>query len=566
MQLSTNICLLDTFYHISYNCSKMIVVKCRHVYFVEAPIDGYHKTTETCIQNVGKILHQIRIQLVQMKHADTTEDSTDKDPADRSPPVVIPDPLDEVEGSQDPLLKQEIEQFAAEIASNNSLERKGTSYDSDTDVEGFQLEVESAENTSDNSLPDNFMHSIQIDNHFDDKLADNNEKPINPKSHVKGKHICKYCGKIFSKLYEWKIHLKGHLNKREYKCLKCDKAFNTRDVLRAHMQTHDVSKKYSCEICGKAFKRQYGVTIHMKSHLNEREYQCLQCAKAFNTKYNLKVHMKIHAERDTSKNYACENCGKTFRRRDTMINHMRSCLNMRTVMCTICDKRFNSRQCLSSHMVMHETTKNFTCEYCGRAFKRLGSMKDHMKVHLNEKRHKCTICGKGHNTSSGLSMHMKMHKTTKDYACEICGKVFKWRHSLRDHKITHLDEKRHQCTICGKGFHTSSKLSSHKKYCNNDGQECTVCHEVILGGRRLFQRHMKIHPIEYPCEICGKTFNRKESMKRHTAIHLNERQHQCAICDKAFNTSSQLGMHRNRVHKNSTGDIKDIDVNAIQLL
>ena len=70
-----------------------------------------------------------------------------------------------------------------------------------------------------------------------------------------------------------------------------------------------------------------------------------------------------------------------------------------------------------------------------------------------------------------------------------------------------------------------------------------------------FKRHMKTHPLEYPCEICGKVFKRKDIMKRHTEIHLNERKYQCSICDKAFNTSSQLGMHKNKVHKVSASGL-----------
>ena len=60
---------------------------------------------------------------------------------------------------------------------------------------------------------------------------------------------------------------------------------------------------------------------------------------------------------------------------------------------------------------------------------------------------------------------------------------------------------------------------------------------------------MKMHPLEFPCELCGKVFKRKDIMKRHMEIHLNERKYQCAICNKAFNTSSQLGTHKNKVHK-----------------
>ena len=238
--------------------------------------------------------------------------------------------------------------------------------------------------------------------------------------------------------------------------------------------------------------------------------------------------------------------------------HVSSCLDSRSFQCTICEKRFNSRTALNSHAKVHETAMTYTCEYCGKAFKRLGGMKNHMAIHLNEKRFKCIVCGKGHNTSSGLSMHMKMHLTVKNYACEICGNTYKRQHSMKNHMATHLDERWFQCAVCGKGFNTCSMLCSHRKHCTSSGQQCPICNAVITGGKRVFKKHVNSHPIDYNCEICGKIFKRKEHLKRHRAIHLNQREHVCAMCDKAFNTSSQLSTHRNRVHKLTAGNVHNL--------
>ena len=371
--------------------------------------------------------------------------------------------------------------------------------------------------------------------------------------------MCRICGRAFRRRNNLKNHIAIHLNQKRFKCLICGKGFNTSGLLCYHKKhSHGPGnpakreKIYPCKFCGKKFSKQYYVSVHIKGHLNKKEYKCTLCGKEFNARANLKVHLISH---QSERNHTCEYCGKGFKRRDQMRVHVRCCLNMRTYQCTECEKRFNSSTALVSHTAVHRSGKDFTCEYCGKAFKRLGGMKNHMKIHLNEKAYKCSVCGKGHNTSSLLAMHLKVHSTAKNYSCEKCGKVFKWRHSLRNHIKGHNDEKHYQCKVCGKEFNLNSTLCSHRKYCRNDGEECPVCHEVINGGRRMFKNHMKLHPVEHPCEFCGKIFKRKEHWKRHIACHLNERRYQCALCDKAFNTSSQRSTHRARVHKENTSDL-----------
>ena len=365
---------------------------------------------------------------------------------------------------------------------------------------------------------------------------------------VEGQHKCEHCGKVFSRNQNLLRHVQSHLNRREHRCEVCEKRFNTKADLKVHSQTHEESKRFSCKICGKVFKRSDNMARHVKIHVNDRAHKCITCGKGFNTRFNLKMHMKMH-EGPKARIFACEYCGKSFYRRGSLMEHIRRCLNLKNYKCELCGKGFNNISGLNSHAAVHLSSKDFTCELCGKAFKRLLNMKNHMKVHLNEKQYKCEVCGKGCNTSSQLSMHKKMHTTGTNYSCEICGKGFKYRHSWKNHTATHSDEKRYQCNVCGKRYHSSSVLCSHRKYCNSNGEECTVCHQVIIGGRMNFKRHMKIHPLEFPCKICGKIFKRKDIMKRHMEIHLNERKYQCPICDKAFNTNSQLGMHRNKVHK-----------------
>ena len=53
---------------------------------------------------------------------------------------------------------------------------------------------------------------------------------------------------------------------------------------------------------------------------------------------------------------------------------------------------------------------------------------------------------------------------------------------------------------------------------------------------------------QYPCEVCGKVFNRKPNMLRHMFVHSGEKPFQCSICMKQFNQKSNLKSHIMSVH------------------
>ena len=365
------------------------------------------------------------------------------------------------------------------------------------------------------------------------------------------KHVCGYCGRKFIRRQNMKSHMKRHLKKGQYKCTNCDKVLRTGTALTRHMKTHEAVRNCPCEICGKLFTQQYITKTHMKICRNERQYKCSVCDKTFNTNSALNSHTKKH---ETARNFTCEYCGKAFKRKGNMNDHMKRHIDEKQYKCTVCGKGHNTHSGLTMHMKTHETARNYACEYCGKTFKRQQHMKNHVATHLDEKRHQCVVCGKGFNTSSLLCSHKKSHMSVKQFSCELCGKMFKRQQHMKNHMVTHFGDKSYECKICAKGFYTKSMLDSHRKHCNSDNQECTMCHEVIKGGKRMFQQHMKTHPIEYTCEICGRTFKQKANMKAHTDIHLNERRHKCTMCDKAFNTSSQLGMHIRRAHKTEAAD------------
>ena len=68
--------------------------------------------------------------------------------------------------------------------------------------------------------------------------------------------------------------------------------------------------------------------------------------------------------------------------------------------------------------------KTHFCSVCGKGFKHKGNLPQHMKIHTNQRDHVCTVCGKSFIQKNGLVVHMRGHNDEKIYHCRKCGKGF----------------------------------------------------------------------------------------------------------------------------------------------
>lgn len=85
-------------------------------------------------------------------------------------------------------------------------------------------------------------------------------------------HICIYCGKLYSRKYGLKIHIRTHTGFKPLKCKYCFRPFGDPSNLNKHIRLHVQEKSlYKCHLCSKILVRRRDLLRHMNIKHNITE-------------------------------------------------------------------------------------------------------------------------------------------------------------------------------------------------------------------------------------------------------------------------------------------------------
>ncbi|XP_035713559.1 zinc finger protein 816-like isoform X3 [Folsomia candida] len=295
---------------------------------------------------------------------------------------------------------------------------------------------------------------------------------------------------------------------KKWECSKCRKTFKTKGTLKRHEITHGQAAKVKCEVCGKISKNSFSLASHMrKQHTNLQRPSCDTCHRVFSGATSLRCHTETsHSTKERSR-FPCPFPG--------------------------CEKTYPSQGGLWQH-VKKEHGQNpvqFPCTLCGKEFKRRAELVQHIPTHTKEKPHNCAICGKSFARRTGLKSHEVTHleKSTRDMLqCHVCPQTFITRQGLQRHvQIVHENQRNYPCTFSDKRFFNSSSLNDHVQAKHTSNIElihsCDKCEYKSHSKVYLTKHRIRHNPASRECYFCVKKFCTFRELVSHCRVHTQEK-------------------------------------------
>ncbi|XP_058458364.1 zinc finger protein 595-like [Malaya genurostris] len=408
--------------------------------------------------------------------------------------------------------------------------------------------------------------------------------------HTGVKFPCKHCGIKLSTKSSWKRHMKGHTEEgfscsicqekfsshsvlakhkrrvhekaaNNFICVDCGNTYDTNAALREHRISHTDERRWECHVCGMKFKRNHNLINHRKIHLIDKpviKFKCQEedCSEEFLTKSALATHRSAHGR------VCCRLCSRTFETQSDLMQHRREDHKMTGkeagISCRTCHQRYADHDALLKHRSEdHPMEIPLECDVCKATFASPVALRAHKREHQRVILYNCPNCRETYNSQLLLETHMKdVHADCKNHVCYLCGSGYPTRKQLVSHLGRHRNPQRrtnsnmpgnYMCDICGKEFNFRITLKRHVfNFHDHDRKfQCEVCEKTLVSAEGL-KLHMRSHSEDQlvMCELCGKGFSQPYRLREHMIRHSREANEQrCHICNRAFRDPNKLELH-----------------------
>ncbi|CAB3252305.1 unnamed protein product [Arctia plantaginis] len=413
-------------------------------------------------------------------------------------------------------------------------------------------------------------------------------------------NTCEICNKEISSASYMRVHMRTHTGEKPFKCYTCGRGFITSSKMNRHVLTHgnDAKEEEIKQEDAEVKEEEEAPTEDDSSGLIKKKKKKRKLTKASAKEEKVR---KKHQKRP----HSCEYCNQKFLHLKMLEVHKKCHEGEELVLkCQFCLEEAIDSAALKEHEATHSGPKPYLCTICGKTYKKRETMVYHRKQHAPSKEYVCDVCSKRFGAACKLAKHLATHRAggfVLRYECPVCAHMFNTRYHVQMHLATHQkeglilesnrnevlamvlqnalkipkqpdaastltditpsDERYRICKICGETFHHFYYLEEHLKSHGskiaiddtNKAEEkkyiCEICHKGFKLHYYL-KLHSFTHSKEKPfmCQQCGKGFITKGKLKRHLETHSGLKKYQCHICYKFFTRPSYLRIHIRTIH------------------
>ncbi|KAA3681598.1 KRAB domain-containing zinc finger protein [Paragonimus westermani] len=416
-------------------------------------------------------------------------------------------------------------------------------------------------------------------------------------------HECTICRKAFTKLALVRRHMSKHTNEKPFECLVCHLRFTQKSSAKSHMALHDASiVRPHCGLCNRRFANAESFKLHMQTRHKTTSFELVdvhqwavkpqtdrsllevpgECSAApqlftapdrdnavaftsmpvfseiSGTGFSLEsgialttphIVVELDCRREYDQQQTKQPQEQLHRQQHSEPSHLSETEVARPFCCFVCKKSFSLPNTLSVHMLRHSTQPlPYPCPLCPRRFASLAHQKYHIRTHPSRD---------SRLRARAIRLH---YRKTRGFPVG----PLKWDHIqkrfVNTRRSSRIKNTPHSCPECARSFGHLVHLRHHIRQRHRPDEApfvCQQCPKRFVDERRL-KRHKELTHVagtitrKSRCSICFRLFAFSSSLKRHMAVHSDEKRYKCPFCSQVFKFHASSVKHM-RTHISQSG-------------